>query len=107
MSEKKKQIRANFRESVFIRDGYKCVFCDITTNLDAHHITDRNLLPNGGYVCSNGITLCHNHHDLVEDWHRFGEVTEEKYHPDNLYAMIGSSYQQAYNDSLKLGKITC
>lgn len=102
MSEKKKRIRENFRNSVFERDGYKCVFCDITNDLDAHHITDRNELPNGGYVKSNGITLCQEHHDLVEDWHRYGDVTDEKYHPKNLYHMINSSYEQAYRDSTNM-----
>lgn len=27
-------------------------------DLDAHHITDRNEMPNGGYVPENGISLC-------------------------------------------------
>ena len=104
MSEKKKLIRQNFRESVFGRDGYKCVFCDITETLDAHHITDRKEMTNGGYVASNGISLCHEHHMLVEDWHVYGEVIEERYHPNNLYQMVGSSYEKAYLDSLKLRK---
>lgn len=33
--------RENFRNSVFERDGYKCLFCDCTENLDAHHIIER------------------------------------------------------------------
>lgn len=36
----KKSIRENFRNEVFNRDKFKCVFCDISTNLDAPHITD-------------------------------------------------------------------
>ena len=49
MSGKKKLIRQNFRDSVFRRDGNKCVLCGQTENLDVHHITDRNLMPFGGY----------------------------------------------------------
>lgn len=58
-------------------------------------IYDISLIP-------NGITLCQSHHDLVEDWHRYGEVTDEKYHHKNLYHMINSSYEQAYRDSTNM-----
>lgn len=101
----KKSIRENFRDAVFKRDNYKCVFCDITVNLDAHHITDRHLIFNGGYVKENGITLCANHHDLVEDWNRYGEVTDEMYHPNNLYKIINSRRKDAFLASVKLGVI--
>lgn len=102
MSLKKKLIRENFRNNVFERDGYKCVFCEITENLDAHHITDRNEIPNGGYVKENGISLCETHHDLVEDWHRYGEVEDARYHPDYLYKIIGSSKELAFKCASKL-----
>lgn len=98
----KKSIRENFRNSVFSRDTHKCVFCDVTTDLDAHHITDRHLIFNGGYVKENGITLCRLHHDLVEDWNRYGEVTDEKYHPDNLYKLIKSNRPIAFRESARL-----
>lgn len=59
MSAEKKKIREAFREAVFTRDGHKCRMCGRPDcKLDAHHITDRNELPNGGYVKENGITLC-------------------------------------------------
>lgn len=48
--KKKQLVRAKFRDEVFRRDKHKCVFCDVTENLDAHHITDRNEMLNGGYV---------------------------------------------------------
>lgn len=66
---RKKQIRKNFRDAVFKRDGNKCVFCDCTEDLDAHHITDRNEMPNGGYVAANGITVCPVHHEECEQYH--------------------------------------
>lgn len=62
MSSNKKAVRQAFREAVFERDGHRCVFCHITENLDAHHIINRNLMPNGGYTLDNGVTLCPIHH---------------------------------------------
>ena len=95
-----KRWRVNFREAVFKRDGNKCRFCQATANLDAHHITDRHELPNGGYVLSNGITLCEIHHPMAEKFHiTNGEDWEIGMHPDKLYGLIGSSYEQAVKDS--------
>jgi len=92
MSSKKKQIRQNFRDSVFLRDGYKCVFCDITEELDAHHITDRNDMPNGGYVRENGISLCPHHHLLAEEYHTtLGTCWKDGFHPSDLYLKINSN----------------
>ena len=49
--KKKQKIKEQFRNSVFKRDNFKCaiVGCSISDNLDAHHITDRNEMVNGGY----------------------------------------------------------
>ena len=56
MSSEKKIIRANFRDSVFERDGFKCRVCgNSALKLDAHHIINRDLMPNQGYVKENGI----------------------------------------------------
>lgn len=76
----KKQIRRAFRNAVFKRDGYRCAMCGkpgkdrqgadahLTFHskisgaslllLDAHHITERNDMPDGGYFEENGISLC-------------------------------------------------
>ena len=54
MSQKKKQIRDNFRNEVFSRDKNCCLKCGEKA-VDAHHITDRNEMPNGGYVKENAI----------------------------------------------------
>ena len=51
-----------FRNSVFERDGYKCVFCGCTDQLDAHHIIERRLFLDGGYYIDNGATVCQKHH---------------------------------------------
>jgi hypothetical protein len=58
--------RKEFREKVFQRDGNKCVICNETKNLDAHHIVDRRLWDDGGYYLSNGVTLCSTHHIQAE-----------------------------------------
>jgi hypothetical protein len=64
--KKKYLIRQKFKESVFKRDNNTCQVCghkDNTDFFDAHHITDRNDMPNGGYVAENGITVCNNGDD--------------------------------------------
>lgn len=100
--KKKQMIRQKFRESVFGRDGYKCVFCDVTKNLDAHHITDRSLMPNGGYVPENGISLCPEHHIQAEQFHiSDGNTWIDGMHPNDLYRKIGSSYELAVTKSTK------
>ena len=101
--KRKQQIRNAFREAVFSRDNHTCVFCDVTDNLDAHHITDRNEMPNGGYVVDNGITLCETHHFMAEKFHiSGGEDYENGMHPNDLYVIIGSSYEKAVNASRRL-----
>lgn len=95
----KKLIRQRFRESVFERDGNKCVFCEKDA-VDAHHITDRNKMPNGGYVKENGISLCHEHHRIAEKYHETGgKDWIEGFHPDDLYRKIGSSKEIALQSS--------
>jgi len=107
MSSEKKLIRQQFRDAVFTRDGHKCRVCGWSLfrpgelELDAHHITDRNLMPNGGYVKTNGISLCPTCHEKAEVFHSTGSALPN-WAPDDLYRMIGSSYEQAYTDSLKL-----
>ncbi len=66
--EPKLLTRDEFREAVFKRDGYRCVFCGKTAEqtpegkLDAHHIVERRLWGNGGYYLDNGATVCEEHH---------------------------------------------
>ena len=100
---KKKLIRLNFRENVFSRDNNTCKFCNIKDNLDAHHITDRTLMPNGGYVKENGISLCEKHHMDAEEYHITGGKNYIKgMHPEDLYKMIGSSKELAEKKSERL-----
>ena len=109
----KKIIRNKFRNEVFNRDGYKCKMCnDTNSKLDAHHITNRNEMPNGGYVKENGITLCdkpNGCHVKAEMFNKYTSVWIEKnskecigYDPESLYKKINSSYELAYKKSEKL-----
>lgn len=100
--KQKHAIRAKFREVVFTRDNNKCRVCKATGKLDAHHITDRTELPNGGYVLENGISLCEPCHIKAEHWHATGEALPN-FHPDDLYILIGSTKEKAIAASLLLG----
>lgn len=103
MSDEKKKVRAQFRSSVFDRDGHKCRICKAPDagHHDAHHITDRNLMPAGGYVKENGITLCPRCHERAEVFHQTGKAVLG-YSPADLYALIGSSLDLATQKSQKL-----
>ncbi len=54
--------RKGFVAAVFARDGRACVLCGAReadgAKLDAHHIVERRLWPDGGYYLENGATLC-------------------------------------------------
>jgi hypothetical protein len=93
----KKEIREKFRNDVFKRDEYTCRKCKKKTEkLDAHHITDRNEAPNGGYIKENGISLCEACHEKAEKFHSTGRAIKG-YTPEDLYSLIGSSKELVYN----------
>lgn len=108
MSNQKKQVRSLFRDSCYKRDGYRCAMCGMKSSgehaqqeLDAHHITDRDLMPNGGYVKENGISLCEECHKKAEVFHSTG-VAHPGYAPDDLYKAIKSTLEKAIEASEKL-----
>ena len=97
MSRRKKLVRAEFRRTVFERDGHKCKICGATEDLAAHHITDRTKMPNGGYHHTTGITLCPECHVKAEKFHQSdGQEWEKGMHPDDLYRLIYSDYRTAW-----------
>jgi 5-methylcytosine-specific restriction endonuclease McrA len=104
MSSQKKLVREAFRQAVFKRDGHKCRVCKIPgRTLDAHHITDRNEMPNGGYVKENGISLCPDCHERAEVFHSSGGTkTIPLYEPWTLYMLINSSKELAIKASERL-----
>lgn len=57
--------RDAFRNGVFERDKFKCLFCNNPAK-DAHHIIERRLFPDGGYYLENGASLCEDHHIQAE-----------------------------------------
>ena len=61
------QNRQQFREQVFERDNNTCVipWCDRAAD-DAHHILERSLWENGGYIPKNGASVCDAHHRYAE-----------------------------------------
>ena len=108
MSAEKKIIRKLFRDACYKRDGYRCAVCGMKSSkdnaeqeLDAHHITDRNEMPNGGYVKENGISLCTTCHEKAEVYHSTG-IPVEGYSVDDLYKKINSNYEKAVEASNKL-----
>jgi hypothetical protein len=58
--------RDQFRERVFARDQHRCVVCGAPA-VDAHHILERRLFPDGGYYLENGVSLCAPCHIQAED----------------------------------------
>lgn len=106
----KKEIRARFRAAVFKAADYRCQGpgCSFRSTpelaekqLDAHHITDRSLMPRGGYVPKNGIALCPECHEFAEEFHSTGEALSG-WHPHDLYLVIGSSEEEARAESIRL-----
>lgn len=108
MGSDKKLIRKNFRDVCYQRDKYCCAKCGKKSSkdgaekeLDAHHITNRDLMPNGGYVKENGISLCSDCHIKAEIYHSTG-TTIEGYSVDDLYKIINSNLEKAVKASEKL-----
>jgi hypothetical protein len=101
----KKQLRNDFRNAVFERDGYCCAMCGRNDcKLDAHHVQNRKEIVNGGYVKENGITLCdvpQGCHWKAEQYHATG-TAHPGYSPEDLFAKIGSSIELAVSESEKL-----
>lgn len=58
--------RDQYREGVFLRDGNCCVICKAPA-VDAHHILERRLWPDGGYYLDNGASVCEEHHLKAEE----------------------------------------
>jgi 5-methylcytosine-specific restriction endonuclease McrA len=56
------QAYKNWRQSVYQRDGYKCVQCGSKDKLNAHHIKSWKDYPALRYDIDNGITLCEKCH---------------------------------------------
>jgi hypothetical protein len=58
-------MREQFRNKVLYRTEGLCAFCSASA-VDAHHIMERALWPDGGYIVENGCAMCEKHHILAE-----------------------------------------
>jgi 5-methylcytosine-specific restriction endonuclease McrA len=105
--KKKQAIRKAFRDVCLERDGYKCKTCGLKPvfdeELEVHHITDRNeLAEDYKYVKENGISVCNPCHQKAEQFHiSGGKKWVAGYHPDQLYALIGSRWNLAMLEQVK------
>jgi 5-methylcytosine-specific restriction endonuclease McrA len=54
------RVPPHWSELVKRRDGYRCVICGSTTQVEADHIIPRSR--GGQHTLENGRTLCHQHH---------------------------------------------
>jgi len=52
----------HWRESVLLRDDYRCVVCGATNQLEADHIKPWSIYPELRFDISNGQTLCKSCH---------------------------------------------
>ncbi len=64
------QNRKQFRDAVFRRDNHECLipWCNEHAD-DAHHIIERELWDEGGYIPNNGASVCNKHHKYAEKNH--------------------------------------
>jgi len=101
----KKTIRQAFRDTVFLRAGYRCQgpgcrFVSSKQNaesdLDSHHIYPRTTFTHGGYIPQNGIALCSSCHVKAEEFYRIGKA-EPGFSPEELIKIIGSTKELAYS----------
>ena len=120
---RKQEVRRQFRDAVFKRDGYRCVVCGFKSSpeqaeqdLDAHHITAREEMSGGGYVKENGVSLCDpaKRGAPAEDgchWKAECKIASLPRDPEDywykftrpeLYKAIGSNYGKALQASMRL-----
>lgn len=85
--------RDDFREAVFTRDGGACVVCGAPA-VDAHHLIERRLWDDGGYLLDNGVSLCARHHldaettELSVEYLRAQAGITRVVVPDHLYSDV-------------------
>lgn len=112
MSAKKKLARQKFRDQVLKRDRGLCAICKSPDNVEIHHITNHTLMPGGGYVRENGITLCKEHLEQAELYlHSESDALAEDaglgaLAPKKLYLKIGSNYDKALKACQRLEGIS-
>ena len=70
----------DWRNAVFVRDGYMCKICgENTRTLAAHHLDAFEVFPEKRFDVSNGVTLCRVHHTQFHRMFGFGKNTAEQF----------------------------
>ena len=70
----------DWRNMVFIRDGYKCQICGVNNNnLKAHHLDGFSVAPEKRFDVANGVTLCNDHHIQFHKEYGFGGNTKKQF----------------------------
>lgn len=98
--------RSKFRAAVFEREHGLCCVCSYADGkskaaVDAHHIIERRLWPDGGYYIDNGVALCAEHHlqaettdlscELIRECAGIKKVVlPEHLYPDQIYDKWGN-----------------
>jgi hypothetical protein len=102
-----KSNREEIRNKVFARDSYCCVFCKDKA-VDAHHLLERRLWQDGGYIEDNLISVCADCHMLceetiisVEEGRKAANITNVVV-PEHMYA--DQSYDKWGNPILENGR---
>lgn len=57
-----------WRQAVFLRDGYCCIWCNSTKNIEADHIKPFSIFNNLRFEVSNGRTLCKECHKKTDTY---------------------------------------
>lgn len=65
-----------WRQKVLERDNNKCIYCNSTEKLNAHHIYAWQFYEDKRFEVSNGITVCNNCHKKIHSI--FGYNSKEK-----------------------------
>jgi hypothetical protein len=73
---------------------FVCLFCQELRARTRCSPYNRKMFPNGGYVPANGIALCADCHKKAEQYHSTG-IPYPGYSIEDLYMIIGSSFEQA------------
>ena len=70
----------DWRNAVFVRDGYMCKICgENTRTLAAHHLDAFEIFPEKRFDVDNGVTLCGVHHTQFHRMFGFGKNTAEQF----------------------------
>lgn len=59
----------SWRKKIYARDRFTCQwpYCKNTKKLNAHHIKKWSDYPGLRYDTNNGITLCYQHHKMIQN----------------------------------------